>query len=132
MNDFIKNTSHTIDKKRLEISKLQSEIRELCFECVYKQKDITIGDLIYIPSKNKYGIFSELHNEDVNNLVIKSNLLTKQGMPSKNITTVSINDLEKVTETIENIVTNNFSGEDFEPQKSINVCKEVINNLKNK
>ena len=130
MKDFIENADKLIDEKRLQIEKLQSEIREICFESILKQKDIKIGDLIYIPSKNKFGIFIELHNEDVINPIIKSNLLTKQGMPSKNVTTVSLKDLEKVTDSIKNVIENNFSGEDFNAEKVISVCEEAIENLK--
>lgn len=130
MNDFINNADKLINEKRLHIEKLQLEIRNICFECISKQKDIEIGDLIYIPSKNKFGIFIELHNEDVNNQVIKSNLLTKQGIPSKNITTVALNDLEKVTDNLEEVIKNNFSGEDFDANKAILTCEEIIKNLK--
>lgn len=130
MNDFMNNADKLINEKRLHIEKLQFEIRNICFECISKQKDIEIGDLIYIPSKNKFGIFIELHNEDVNNQVIKSNLLTKQGVPSKNITTVALNDLEKVTEDLDVIIKNNFSGEDFDANKAILTCKEIIKKLK--
>lgn len=130
MKDFISNSDKLINEKRLQVEKLQLEIRDICFECISKQKDIEIGDLIYIPSKNKFGIFVELHNEDVNNQVIKSNFLTKQGMPSKNITTVALNDLEKVTDTLDEIIKNNFSGEDFDADKAISACKEAIKNLK--
>lgn len=130
MNDFINNADKLINEKRLHIEKLQLEIRNICFECISKQKDIEIGDLIYIPSKNKFGIFIELHNEDVNNQVIKSNLLTKQGIPSKNITTVALKDLEKVTDNLEEVIKNNFSGEDFDANKAILTCEEIIKNLK--
>ena len=130
MKDFISNADALINEKRLEIEKLQLEIRNICFECISKQKDIEIGDLIYVPSKNKFGIFVELHNEDVNNQVIKSNFLTKQGMPSKNITTVALNDLEKVTDVLDEVIKNNFSGEDFDANKAILTCKETIKNLK--
>ena len=130
MEKFINNADNIISEKRVEIEKLQTEIREICFDCISKQKDITVGDMIYIPSKNKYAIFVELHNEDVKNQVIKSNLLTKLGLPSKNITTVSLNDLEKVTDSVENIINNNFSGEDFNAEKAILACKNLINELK--
>lgn len=130
MNDFINNADKLINEKRLHIEKLQLEIRDICFECISKQKDIEIGDLIHIPSKNKFGIFIELHNEDVNNQVIKSNLLTKQGIPSKNITTVALKDLEKVTDNLEEVIKNNFSGEDFDANKAILTCEEIIKNLK--
>lgn len=130
MNKFVDNAYETISSKRVEIEKLQTEIREICFECIKKQKDIEIGDMIYIPSKNKYGIFVELHNEDVKEQVIKSNLLTKQGLPSKNITTVSLNDLEKVTDSLDNVIKSNFSGEDFDADKAIEGCKIAIEKLK--
>lgn len=129
MQDFITNADKLIQEKRFQISKLQDEIKQLCFDCIQKQKDVKVGDLIYIPSKNKYGIFIDLHNEDVNNQILKSNLLTKQGLPSKNITTVSLNDLEKVTETLEYIITTNFSGEEFDANKAISACNELINKL---
>lgn len=130
MEKFMNNADKIISEKRVEIEKLQTEIREICFECISKQKDIKIGDMIYIPSKNKYAIFVELHNEDVYNQVIKTNLLTKQGLPSKNITTVSLNDLEKVTDSIENIINSNFSGEDFDAEKAILACKNLMEKLK--
>lgn len=128
-----KDLSHAVESiktNRAEIERLQAEIREICFDCIKKEKDIKVGDLIYIPSKNKYGIFVELHNEDVENQIIKSNFLTKQGLPSKNITTVKLSDLEKVTDSLENIIINNFSGEDFDAEKAIKACSEAINNLK--
>lgn len=130
MEKFMNNADKIISEKRVEIEKLQTEIREICFECINKQKDIKIGDMIYIPSKNKYAIFVELHNEDVHNQVIKTNLLTKQGLPSKNITTVSLNDLEKVTDSIENIINSNFSGEDFNAEEAILSCKNLMEKLK--
>lgn len=130
MEKYIAESNELLSQKRESIEKLQSEIRDICFDCIKKQKDIQIGDLIYIPSKNKYGIFVELHNEDVLNQVIKSNLLTKLGMPSKNITTVSINDLEKVTDSLEDIIKNNFSGEEFDADKAILSCNETIEKLK--
>lgn len=130
MEKFMNNADKIISEKRVEIEKLQTEIREICFECISKQKDIKIGDMIYIPSKNKYAIFVELHNEDVHNQVIKTNLLTKQGLPSKNITTVSLNDLEKVTDSIENIINSNFSGEDFNAEEAILACKNLMEKLK--
>lgn len=130
MNDFIKNSDSIISQKRLEIKKLQDEIREICLDCILKEKNIQIGDMIYVPSKNKYGIFTELHNEDVTNLIIKSNFLTKLGMPSKNITTVKINELEKVTEPIQDVINNNFSGEEFDANKALSAYSEAIENLK--
>lgn len=130
MQEYIQNASQLIDAKRFEIEKLQSEIREICFESIKKQKDIQIGDMLYIPSKNKFAIFVELHNEDVNNQVIKTHMLTKQGVPSKNITTVSITDLEKVTDSLENVIKNNFSGEEFNAEEAVMACKNSIENLK--
>lgn len=130
MKNFIDTADKTIVEKRDSIQKLQDEIREICFDCIHKQKDIQVGDLIYVPSKDKYGIFIELHNEDVKNPVIKSNFLTKLGLPSKNITTVNLSDLEKVTDSLENIINNNFSGEEFDAKKAIEACEESIKNLK--
>lgn len=130
MKELLKASEVSINEKRNQVATLQKEIRSICFECIEKSKDITVGDLVYIPSKNKYGIFIDLHNEDVSNQVIKTNLLTKLGLPSKNVTTVQLNDLEKVTDSIENIINNNFEGEDFDPQKAIHACEEAIKKLK--
>lgn len=130
MKDFINNADKTIIEKREQIQQLQTDIKEICFDCIKKQKDIEVGDLIYVASKNKYGIFIDLHNEDVKNPIIKSNFLTKLGLPSKNITTVNLADLEKITEPIEDIVNNNFEGEDFNAEKAIQACKEAIEKLK--
>lgn len=130
MKELLKTSEVSINEKRNQIVTLQEEIRNICFECIEKSKNITVGDLVYVPSKNKYGIFIDLHNEDVSNQIIKTNFLTKLGLPSKNVTTVKLNDLEKVTDSIENIINNNFEGEDFDPQKAIVACKDAIKNLK--
>ena len=130
MKELLKTSEQTINEKREQIVSLQEDIRNICFDCIKQSKDIEVGDLVYVPSKNKYGIFIDLHNEDVNNQIIKTNFLTKLGLPSKNVTTVNISDLEKVTDTVENVINNNFEGEEFNPEKAISACKEAIGKLK--
>lgn len=118
-----------INKKNSEIESLRNEIRQICFEHIKEEKDIVLGDLIEIPSKNKFAIFCELHTENVEESVIKTFVLTRLGLPSKKITTFNINDVNKVSESIETIINNNFSGEDFDAQTAINACKETQSQL---
>ena len=118
-----------INSKYNQIEQLKLEIRELCFEHIKEQKDIVLGDLIEIPSKNKFAIFSDLHTENVDECVIKTFVLTKMGVPSKKVTTFNINDVNKVTEDLEKLIKNNFSGEEFDADKAISACKEVQKEL---
>lgn len=118
-----------INKKNSEIENLKNEIRQICFEHIKDKKDISLGDMIEIPSKNKFAIFSELHTENVEESVIKTFVLTRLGLPSKKVTTFNINDVKKVTESIDTIINNNFSGEDFDAEVAIKACKEVQSQL---
>lgn len=114
-----------INTKYNQIEELKKEIRELCFEHIKEEKDIVLGDLIEIPSKNKFAIFSDLHTENVDESIIKTFVLTKLGLPSKKVTTFNINDIVKVNDNLETIISNNFSGEEFDATTAINACKEV-------
>lgn len=114
-----------INTKYNQIEELKKEIRELCFEHIKEAKDVVLGDLIEIPSKNKFAIFSDLHTENVDECVIKTFVLTKLGLPSKKVTTFNINDVVKVNTDLETIIKNNFSGEEFDADKAISGCKEV-------
>jgi hypothetical protein len=122
--------SQLIVKKNKEIETLKQEIRDICFEYIYEEKNIVVGDMIEIPSKGKFAIFSELHTEDINDMMIKSYVLTKAGVPAKKITTFNLEDVVKINDSIENIVKNNFSGEDFNPDVSVKECVEVQNSLR--
>lgn len=119
------NRQEAINAKYNQIEQLKREIRELCFEHIKEEKNIVLGDLIEIPSKNKFAIFSDLHTENVDECVIKTFVLTKLGIPSKKVTTFNINDINKVTESLDNIINNNFSGEEFDANKAILACKET-------
>lgn len=130
MHNFTSNANKLIENKRFQISNLEREIRQICFDFIEKQKNIKVGDLIFIPSKNKYAIFVDLHNEEISNQVIKTHVLTKQAMPSKNITTVSLNDLEKVNDKLENIIKTNFSSEELDKNKAISAYQELIHKIK--
>lgn len=123
------NRQEAINTKYNQIEQLKIEIRELCFEHIKEEKNIVLGDLIEIPSKNKFAIFSDLHTENVDECVIKTFVLTKLGVPSKKVTTFNINDIIKVTEDLENIIHNNFSGEEFDANKAIAACKETQSEL---
>ena len=114
-----------INTKYNQIEELKKEIRELCFDHIKEEKDIVLGDLIEIPSKNKFAIFSDLHTENVDESIIKTFVLTKLGLPSKKVTTFNINDIVKVNDSLETIISNNFSGEEFDATVAIKACKDV-------
>lgn len=118
-----------INKKNNEILKLKNEIRDICFEHIKESKNIKVGDLVKIPSKNKFAIFSDLHTETVNDSVIKTLVLTRLGVPSKKVTTFNINDVVKVDEKLETVIQNNFSGEDFDAKKAVESCIETQSQL---
>ena len=121
-----------INDNKNKISELELNIREICFEHIKDVKDIEVGDLIYVPSKKKYGFFTDLYNDNIEDMTVRANFLTKQGLVSKNVTIVKINDLEKCTDSIENIINTNFSDEDTDKEKAIIVCNEFFSNMKNK
>lgn len=111
-----------INKKNEEINTLKEEIRAICFEHIKEHKDLSVGDFIEIPSKNKFAIFTDLHTEDVDNCVIKTLVLTKLGIPSKRVTTFDLNDVNKIQTSIKDILRNNFEGEDFDKKAAIDAC----------
>lgn len=126
----MKKKQELINSKLEQITSLKADIRNICFEHIKESKDVEIGDLIHIPSKDKYAIFSELHTETIENSVLKCFALTKLGMPGKKITTFSLKDVEKCKDTIENIISTSFSGEDFDADKAIDSCRKVQAQLK--
>jgi nucleoid DNA-binding protein len=122
--------SELIKQKNEQIETLKKEIRNICFEYVKEEKDLVVGDMVEIPSKGKFAFFSELHTEDINDMIIKSYVLTKAGIPAKKITTFNLGDIVKVKDSIDSIVKNNFSGEDFNADKAIEACIETQQSLR--
>lgn len=125
------NKQELINKKNEEINTLKKEIRELCFEHIKESKDLSVGDFIEIPSKNKFAIFTDLHTENIDNCIIKTFVLTKLGIPSKRVTTFNLNDVNKIQISIEDVIKNNFEGEDFDEKTAIEACLSSQSDLTN-
>lgn len=116
-----------IEDANAKIKELQMNIRNTCFENIKEEKNISLGDLIYVSKANKFGIFTNLYNEDIDNPVIRVNYLTKKGLPSKNVTTVNLADLEKCSLSLEDILKENFTQEeDFDLEKALKLGTELM------
>lgn len=118
-----------INKKNNEIEVLKSEIREICFEHIKEEKGLVLGDFIEIPSKNKFAVFSDLHTESADDSVIKTLVLTRLGLPSKKVTTFKLNEVQKISKDIKDIINENFSGEDFDADAALDACLTVQKEL---
>ena len=118
-----------INQKNNQIEVLKNEIREICFQHIKDEKNIVLGDFIEIPSKNKFAVFSDLHTESADDCVIKTFVLTRLGLPSKKVTTFKLEEVQKITKDIKDIVNENFSGEDFDADVAIDACLTVQKSL---
>lgn len=118
-----------INKKNNEIEILKSEIRDICFEYIKEEKGLALGDFIEIPSKNKFAVFSDLHTESADECVIKTLVLTRLGLPSKKVTTFKLEEVQKISRDIKDIINENFSGEDFDADAAIDACLTVQKQL---